>query len=73
MATTTATEYINAAARCMMLRRLYMSDGSEKMMRRADKTGEKCRKHVENAAAILGVSYDDAFAMVSNRYRAKFL
>ena len=73
MTTTTAREYINAAARCIYLRRLYMSDGSEKMMRRAEKTGEKCQKHIEKAASMLGISYDEARLMASDRYRKKFL
>ena len=55
------------------MRRLYMADGSEKMMKRAEASGNKAQSHTQNAADILGISYDEAAGMVSDIYRKKFL
>lgn len=67
------TDYLDAAARALYMRRLYMQDGSPKMMKRAETSGGKVREHTQKAAEIMNVSYDEAFEMVSNIYRKKFL
>lgn len=68
-----AKDYINAAARGIYLARLYEMDGSAKMMERAEKAKSKVRHNTLNAASIMKCRYDEAFEIVSERYREKFL
>ncbi len=68
-----AKDYINAAARGIYLARLYETDGSPKMMERAEQAKAKVRRNTWNAASIMKCSYDEAFEMVSARYRERFL
>lgn len=68
-----AKDYINAAARCVYLARLYEYDGNPKMMKRAEDARAKARYNVWNAASIMKCSYDEAYQMVGERYREKFL
>lgn len=68
-----AKDYINAAARGIYLARLYETDGSPKMMERAKQTRDKVRHNTLHAASIMKCRYDEAFEMVSERYREQFL
>lgn len=68
-----AKDYINAAARGVYLASLYERDGNPKMMRRAEDTRAKVKLNVWNAASIMKCSYDEAYQMVGERYRERFL
>lgn len=67
-----ATNYVNAAARCMNMSRMYKSAGTKRMDARADAMNEKLQSHIEKIMELTGLSWSDAREAVQQRYEQVF-
>lgn len=65
-----AAAYVNAAARCLYMVKLYESAGTPKMRDRAAKARHKQCQHVQMACELTGMTPDEVHAMVVERYNA---